>query len=153
LQEAQFRPAAHHGTLPTVAARETSPMTRRLISSGSSFEALAGYSRAVVDGDFVFVAGTTGFDYKAGRIAPDVAEQTRQTFRNIEAALAQAEAGLADVVRIVVYLARREDFAVVAPILGEHLRDIRPANTTVIAPLIDERMLVEIEVTAKRRGA
>lgn len=128
-------------------------MTRRLISSGSSFEALAGYSRAVVDGDMIFVAGTTGFDYKAGTIAPDVAEQTRQVFRNIAAALAQAEAGLADIVRIVVYLARREDFQVVAPILGEHLRDIRPANTTVIAPLIDERMLVEIEATARRRSA
>jgi len=127
-------------------------MTRRLISSGSSFEALAGYSRAVVDGDFVFVAGTTGFDYKAGTISPDVAEQTRQTFRNIAAALAQAGASLADVVRIVVYLARREDFAAVAPVLGEHLREIRPANTTVVASLIDERMLVEIEVTAKRRG-
>lgn len=128
-------------------------MSRRLISSGSSFEALAGYSRAVVDGDMIFVAGTTGFDYKAGTISPDVGEQTRQVFRNIAAALAQADAGLADIVRIVVYLARREDFQVVAPILGEHLRDIRPANTTVIAPLIDERMLVEIEATARRRSA
>ncbi len=127
-------------------------MARKLISSGSSFEALAGYSRAVVDGDFVFVAGTTGFDYKAGSISPDVAEQTRQCFRNIQAALAQADASLADVVRVVVYLARREDFAVVAPIFGEHLKDIRPANTTVIAPLIDERMLIEIEATAKRRS-
>jgi enamine deaminase RidA (YjgF/YER057c/UK114 family) len=127
-------------------------MARKLISSGSSFEALAGYSRAVVDGDFVFVAGTTGFDYKAGTIAADVAAQTRQCFRNIQAALAQADASLADVVRIVVYLARREDFAVVAPILGEHLKEIRPANTTVIAPLIDERMLIEIEATAKRRS-
>lgn len=128
-------------------------MSRRLISSGSSFEALAGYSRAVVDGDMIFVAGTTGFDYKAGTISPDVGEQTRQVFRNIAAALAQADAGLADIVRIVVYLARREDFQTVAPILGEHLRDIRPANTTVIAPLIDERMLVEIEATARRRSA
>ena len=128
-------------------------MSRRLISSGSSFEALAGYSRAVVDGDMIYVAGTTGFDYKAGSISPDVGEQTRQTFRNIAAALAQADASLADVVRIVVYLVRREDFKTVAPILGEHLKDIRPANTTVVTDLIDERMLVEIEVTAKRRGA
>lgn len=126
-------------------------MSRRLISSGSSFEALAGYSRAVVDGDFVFVAGTTGFDYAKGSIAPEVVEQTRQCFRNIAKALEQAGASLADTVRIVVYLARREDFATVAPVLGEHLKDIRPANTTVIAQLIDERMLVEIEVTAKRR--
>lgn len=126
-------------------------MSRRLISSGSSFEALAGYSRAVVDGDFVFLAGTTGFDYAKGSIAPEVAEQTRQCFRNIAKALEQAGASLADTVRIVVYLARREDFATVAPVLGEHLKDIRPANTTVVAQLIDERMLIEIEVTAKRR--
>lgn len=127
-------------------------MTRRLISSGSSFEALVGYSRAVVDGEFVFVSGTTGFDYKAGTISDDVAEQTRQCFRNIEAALAQAEAKLADLVRVVVYLARREDFQVVGPVIGEHLRDIRPANTTVVAELVDPRMLVEIEVTAKRKA-
>ncbi len=125
-------------------------MSRRLISSGSSFEALAGYSRAVVDGDFVFVAGTTGFDYKAGTLAPGVAEQTHQCFRNISHALEQAQASLADLVRIVVYLARREDFQVVAPIFGQYLKEIRPANTTVIAPLIDERMLIEIEATAKR---
>lgn len=127
-------------------------MTRRLISSGSSFEALVGYSRAVVDGDFVFVSGTTGFDYKAGTIVDDVAEQTRQCFRNIQAALAQADASLADLVRVVVYLARRDDFQIVGPIVGEHLREIRPANTTVVAELIDPRMLIEIEVTAKRKA-
>ncbi len=123
---------------------------RKLISSGSSFEALAGYSRAVVDGEWVFVSGTTGFDYESGEISPDVAEQTRQTFRNIEAALARAGATLADVVRIRVFLAERDDFATVAPIVGEHLRDIRPANTTVVAPLVDARMKIEIEVTARK---
>ncbi len=123
---------------------------RRLISSGSAFEKLAGYSRAVVDGDWVFVSGTTGFDYASGEISPDVAEQTRQTFRNIEAALAQADAGLADVVRIRVFLAERDDFATVAPIVGEHLKDVRPANTTVVAPLVDSRMKIEIEVTARK---
>lgn len=126
-------------------------MTRRLISSGSSFEDLAGYSRAVVQGPFVFVSGTTGFDYKAGTISDDPAEQTAQCFANIEAALAEAGAALSDVVRIVVYLASRDYFEIVAPALGAKLGDIRPANTTVIAALADPRMLVEIEVTALRQ--
>ena len=123
---------------------------RRLISTGSSFEELAGYSRAVVDGDWVFVSGTTGFDYASGDIADDVVEQTHQTFRNVEAALAEAGCGLADVVRVRVFVAAREDFARVAPILGAYFRDIRPANTSVVAALVDERMKVEIEVTARR---
>ncbi len=128
-------------------------MTRRLISSGSSFEDLAGYSRAVVDPPFVFVSGTTGFDYRAGTISDDPAEQVAQCFQNIEAALSEAGAGLADIVRIVVYLARRADFEVVAPALGAKLGKIRPANTTVLAELVDPRMLVEIEVTALLRNS
>ncbi len=124
---------------------------RRLISSGSSFEELAGYSRAVVDGEWVFVSGCTGFDYAAGTISDDVVEQTRRTFRNIESALAEAGASLADVVRVRVFLDSRDDFPRVAPELGEHFGDIRPANTTVIAPLVDSRMKVEIEVTARTR--
>ena len=126
---------------------------RRLISTGSSFEELAGYSRAVVDGAWVWVSGCTGFDYATGAIADDVVEQTHQTFRNVEAALAEAGAGLGDVVRVRVFLAARDDFELVAPILAHYLRDVRPANTTVIAALIDERMKVEIEVTARKRGA
>jgi enamine deaminase RidA (YjgF/YER057c/UK114 family) len=126
-------------------------MARRRISSGSSFEALASYSRAVVDGEWVFVSGTTGFDYKAGTISPDVAEQTRQTFRNIAAALEQAGSGFADLIRIRVYLADAADFATVAPIVGEYCRPSMPANTTVVAPLIDARMKIEIEVTAKKQ--
>ncbi|MCH9020267.1 MAG: RidA family protein [Proteobacteria bacterium] len=124
---------------------------RRLISSGSSFEELAGYSRAVVDGEWVFVSGCTGFDYAAGTISDDVVEQTHQTFRNIESALAEAGASLADVVRVRVFLDSRDDFPQVAPVLGELFGDIRPANTTVIAPLVDARMKVEIEVTARTR--
>ncbi len=124
---------------------------RRLISTGSSFEELAGYSRAVVDGEWVFVSGCTGFDYAAGTISDDVVEQTRQTFRNIESALAKARASLADVVRVRVFLDSRDDFTKVAPVLGAYFRDIRPANTTVIAPLVDARMKVEIEVTARKR--
>ena len=125
-------------------------MDRKLISSGSSFERLAGYSRAVVDGKWVFVSGTTGFDYAAGTISDDVVEQTHQTFRNIRAALREADAALEHVVRVRVYLADAADFARVAPILGEYFADIRPANTTVVCPLIDPRMKIEIEVTARR---
>jgi enamine deaminase RidA (YjgF/YER057c/UK114 family) len=125
-------------------------MPRTLISSGSEFEKVAGYSRAVVDGKWVFVSGTTGFDYAAGTISDDVVEQTHQTFRNIQAALERAGAGFANVVRIRVYLSDARDFPRVAPVLGEYLGDVRPANTTVVCQLIDPRMKIEIEVTAKR---
>jgi enamine deaminase RidA (YjgF/YER057c/UK114 family) len=125
-------------------------MARKLISSGSSFEKVAGYSRAVADGRWVFVSGTTGFDYAAGTISDDVTEQTRQALRNIDAALRQADSGLADVVRIRVFITKAEDFAVIAPVLGEFLGDVRPANTTVVCQLVDAAMKVEIEVTARR---
>ena len=125
-------------------------MPRTLISSGSEFEKVAGYSRAVVDDTWVFVSGTTGFDYAAGTIADDVVEQTHQTFRNIRAALERARASLDDVVRVRVYLSDARDFARVAPVLGEYLGEVRPANTTVVCQLIDPRMKIEIEVTAKR---
>lgn len=126
-------------------------MTRKLISSGSSFEAIAGYSRAVVDGDWVFVSGTTGFDYAAMSIDDDVAVQAEQCFRNIAAALKQAGGSLDDVVRVRAFLAARADFERVAPVFGKHLGGARPANTTVIAELIDPRMKIEIEVTARLR--
>ena len=128
-------------------------MTRKLISSGSEFEELAGYSRAVVDGAWVFVSGTTGFDYAAGTISDDVVEQTEQTFRNIEAALTEAGASLADIVRIRIFVVDRADFEKIVPIIGRHCRAARPANTTVIAPLVDPRMKVEIEVTARKPDA
>ena len=128
-------------------------MTRRLISSGSRFEELAGFSRAVVDGEWVFVSGTTGFDYASGSISDDVEEQAEQAFRNIKGALEEAGTSLVDVLRVRVYLADAADFDRVAPILGRHFRDIRPANTTVICPLVDRRMKAEIEVTARRQGA
>lgn len=126
-------------------------MSRQRISSGSSFEELAGYSRAVVDGDWVFVSGTTGFDYKAGTISPDVVEQTEQCFRNIEWALGQAKAKLEDMVRIQVHLVDAADFRKVAPVIGKWCRAARPANTTVVSGLVDPRMRIEIEVTARRR--
>ena len=125
---------------------------RRLIASGSTFEAAAGYSRAVADGEWVFVAGTTGFDYAQMTIAEDPAEQARQALRNIEQALAEAGAGLADVVRARYYLPDAADWPAVAAVLGEAFGAIRPAATALICGLIDPRMKIEIEVTARRRG-
>lgn len=126
-------------------------MPRRLISSGSSFEAVAGYSRAVVDGEWVWLSGTTGMNYAEGTIAKDVVEQTHQTFRNIQAALSAAGATLNDVVRVFIIVTDQKDFAKVAPILGQYFGGIRPASTGIIAGLVDPRMKVEIEVTARRR--
>jgi enamine deaminase RidA (YjgF/YER057c/UK114 family) len=126
---------------------------RRLISSGSQFEAEGGYSRAVADGEWVFVAGTTGFDYAAMTIAGDPAEQARQAFRNIEKALAEAGAVLADVVRVRYYLPDAADWPAIVPVLGEVFGPIRPAATALICGLVDPRMKIEIEVTARRSGA
>jgi enamine deaminase RidA (YjgF/YER057c/UK114 family) len=126
---------------------------RRLISSGSPFEAQGGYSRAVVEGDWVFVAGTTGFDYAAMTISEGPAEQTRQALRNIERALAEAGATLADVVRVKYYLPNIEDWPRIVPVLGEAFGMIRPAATALICGLVDPRMKIEIEVTARRAAA
>ena len=123
---------------------------RRLISSGSRFEAEAGYSRAVVDGDWIFVAGTTGFDYAQMTIVDDPAEQARQAFRNIEKALAEAGAKLGDVVRVKYYVPDAADWPAIVPVLGEAFGTIRPAATALICGLVDPRMKVEIEVTARR---
>jgi enamine deaminase RidA (YjgF/YER057c/UK114 family) len=124
---------------------------RRLISSGSTFEALAGYSRAVVEGDYVHVSGTTGFDYTTMTIDPDPAIQTRQCFRNIASALEQAGGSLDDVVRVRYFLADATLFEQLAPIFGEHLGQARPAATALVCGLVDARMKIEIEVTARRR--
>jgi enamine deaminase RidA (YjgF/YER057c/UK114 family) len=124
-------------------------MTRRLISSGSSFEQLVGYSRAVVDGDFVFVSGTTGFDYQTMTVSDDVLEQTHQTFRNIKKALDEAGSSLQHVVRVTYILVRHADWERVAPVFGEYFGSIRPAATAIIAGLVDPRMLIEIQVTAR----
>jgi enamine deaminase RidA (YjgF/YER057c/UK114 family) len=123
---------------------------RRLISSGSPFEADAGFSRAVVDGEWIFVAGTTGFDYAQMTIAEDPAEQARQAFRNIEKALAEADATLGDVVRVHYYVPNIADWPLIVPVLGEVFGTIRPAATALICGLVDPRMKVEIEVNARR---
>jgi len=121
-------------------------MTRRLISSGSPFEEIAGYSRAIHQDPWVFVAGTSGF--KDGQIADDVVAQAEQCIETIAAALEQAGAGLKDVVRVTVYITDAAYFQTVAPVLGKAFKGIRPANTTIVCGLVDPRMKVEIEVTA-----
>src|SRR5207245_4710253 len=117
------------------------------------FEAEAGYSRAVVDGEWVFVAGTTGFDYAAMTIADDPAEQARQALGNIMAALAEAGASLADVVRVKYYLPDAADWPRIVPVVGEAFAAIRPAATALICGLVDPRMKIEIEVTARQGKA
>src|SRR5215471_7546136 len=102
-------------------------MTRRLISSGSSFEAEIGYSRAVVDGDWVFVSGTTGFDYRTMTIATDIVEQAEQCFENIQAALAEAGATLDDVVRVQYIVPDGSQFKQCWPVLRKYFGQIRPA--------------------------
>jgi enamine deaminase RidA (YjgF/YER057c/UK114 family) len=128
-------------------------MSRRLISTGSPLEATGGYSRAVVDGDFCFVAGTTGYDYTTMRMPADVGEQTRNCFRTIEKVLAEAGFALADVVRATYYVTNSRDRDAVVGVCAERFRDIRPAGTfLVVAGLFAPEMKVEIEVTAKRRS-
>lgn len=125
-------------------------MARQLISSGSTFEQEIGYSRAVVDGDRIFVSGTTGFDYTTMTIADDVVAQAEQCLKNIEAALAQADARLCDVVRVTYVLPRAEDFPPCWPVLRRYFGEIRPAAMMISAGLVDPRMRIEIEVTARR---
>lgn len=124
-------------------------MPRRLISSGSTFEQQIGYSRAVVDGEWVFVSGTTGFDYTSMTISDSVVEQTEQCLRNINAALAEAGASLGDVVRVTYVLPNAAEFRQCWPILRKYFGDIRPAAMMISAGLADPRMRIEIEVTAR----
>jgi enamine deaminase RidA (YjgF/YER057c/UK114 family) len=127
---------------------------RRFISSGSPGEEMAGYSRAVVDGDWIFVSGTVGFDYATMTMPETIAAQTEQALHTIDAALAQAGATLTDVVRVRVYVPDRGDVPAVSAIVKRRLGPARAANTTVCSPLAVEGAKVEIEVTArKRQGA
>jgi len=127
-------------------------MTRRLVSSGSTFEKQIGYSRAVVQGDWVFVSGTTGFDYAKMTIVEDVVGQAEQCMRNIDAALREAGASLADVVRVHYLLPKAADFEPCWPVLRKYFGEIRPAATMMECGLADPRMKIEIEVTALRRA-
>jgi enamine deaminase RidA (YjgF/YER057c/UK114 family) len=126
-------------------------MSRHLISSGSIFEEQIGYSRAVVDGDWVFVSGTTGFDYATMAISDDVAEQAEQSLRNIQFALQEANASLEDVVRVMYILPDAKDFPPCWPVLRQYFGTIRPAATMIAAGLADPKMKIEIQVTALRR--
>jgi enamine deaminase RidA (YjgF/YER057c/UK114 family) len=129
-------------------------MPRHLISTGSPFEKTAGFSRAVIDGDFAFVAGTTGYDYATMTMPEDVTSQARNCFTTIEAALKDGGFAMADIVRATYYVTNAADADRVLAVCGENLADIRPAATLlVVAGLLKPEMKVEIEVTAKRRTA
>jgi enamine deaminase RidA (YjgF/YER057c/UK114 family) len=125
---------------------------RRLISSGSTFEERIGFSRAVVDGDWIFVSGTTGFDYASMTIDDDLVEQTEQCLRNIEAALTQAGATMADVVRVTYVLPEASEFERCWPTLRRYFGEVRPAAMMISARLLDPRMRIEIEVTARKQA-
>jgi enamine deaminase RidA (YjgF/YER057c/UK114 family) len=125
---------------------------RTRISSGSTFEEQMAYSRAVVDGDWVFVSGTTGFDYTAMTIEADIVAQADQCFRNIAHALAQAGSSLADVVRVTYVLPDASLFAQCWPVMRQYLGEVRPAAMMISAGLADPRMKIEIEVTARKQS-
>ena len=123
-------------------------MTRKLISSGSPFEAQIGYSRAVVAGDWVFVSGTTGFDYATMSISDSLPQQTEQCLKNIESALREAGSSLKDVVRVTYVLPDGAEFEQCWPVLRRYFGEVRPAAMMISAGLADPRMKIEIEVTA-----
>ena len=126
-------------------------MARRLISSGSTFEQQIGYSRAVVDGDWIFVSGTTGYDYTTMTLRDGVVAQCEQCCRNIEAALAQAGSSLRDVVRVHYILPDASEFEPCWPVLQNYFGEVRPAATMFSAGLIDPKVRIEIEVTARKQ--
>ncbi len=123
--------------------------TRKLISSGSSFEKEIGYSRAVVDGDWVFVSGTTGYNYQDMTLADDIVSQTEQCLKNIKAALHQAGARKEDIVRVLYIVPVASEFKLCWPVLKVFFGEIKPAATMISADLADPAMKIEIEVTAK----
>lgn len=126
-------------------------MTRKLISSGSTFEQEIGYSRAVVVGEWVFVSGTTGFDYSSMTIADGLLEQTEQCLKNISAALEQAGSSVEDVVRVTYVLPNSAEFPECWPVLRKYFGEVRPAAMMISAGLSDPRMRIEIEVTALKK--
>ena len=128
-------------------------MKRTLISSGSTFERDIGYSRAVVQGDWIFVSGTTGFDYSTMTLVEGVEAQAEQCLKNIDAALRQAGSSLADVVRVTYVLPDGAEFEKCWPVLRRYFGEVRPAATMISAKLLDPRMRIEIEVTALKQSA
>lgn len=126
-------------------------MSRRLITTGSPFEARAGYSRAVVDGEFCFVAGTTGYDYATMAMPEDVGAQTRNALATIRRALEEGGFAFEDIVRVTYIVTDPADVPAVYDVVGEAFRDIRPASTMLIAGLVTPEMKVEVEATAKKR--
>lgn len=128
-------------------------MKRRLISSGSKFEQDVGYSRAVVDGEWIFVSGTTGFDYDTMTISDNLLDQTEQCLKNIQAALRQAGADFTDVVRVNYIVPKGDRFSDCWPVLRKYFGASRPAMTMISAGLLDPRMQIEIEVTARLRSS
>ena len=126
-------------------------MSRRLISSGSTFEQEIGYSRAVVEGDWVFVSGTTGYDYTTMTISDNIDEQTEQCMKNIEAALKQANAEIKDIVRVLYIVPQADEFSKCWPVLKKYFGEVRPAVTMIAAGLSDSKMKIEIQVTALKQ--
>ncbi len=127
-------------------------MDRKQISSGSTFEKQVGYSRAIVDGNWAFLAGTTGYDYETMTISADIVEQTEQCLKNIESTLKQAEFSLKDIVRVTYILPDKSEFEKCWPVLRKYLGDIKPAATMISAGLATDEMKIEIEVTALKRS-
>ena len=127
-------------------------MTRKLVSTGSPFEKVAGYSRAVADGDWCWVSGTTGYDYAAMQMPDSVEDQTRNAMETIRKALAETGFDLADVVRATYYVTEAGMMDTVFPVVGSYFADIRPAATMIVCGLVKPEMKVEIEVTAKKRA-
>ena len=126
-------------------------MERKFISSGSSFEKEIGYSRAVVDGNWIFISGTSGFDYEKMTISEDIISQTEQCLKNIISTLKQAESKIQDVVRVTYILPDSSEFESCWPILKKKFGEIRPAATMFSAGLVDSRMKIEIQVTALKK--
>ena len=153
MQRVSFKLNISTGRRPSLCSKVLTLMKRSLISSGSTFEAEIGYSRAVVQGDWIFVSGTTGFDYSTMTISDDLAEQTEQCLRNIATALAQAGSSLADVVRVTYVLPDGSQFKDCWPVLRQYFGAVRPAAMMISAGLADPRMKIEIEVTALRQLA
>lgn len=136
---------------PALQAAESDGSERRLLSSGSKWEDLAAYSRAVVDGDWVFVSGTVGFNPEDSSLPEDFDQQMDNIFSNISRVLAEADADLADIVRVRGYLVDTKYVEAMSRKLHQYLSEVRPTNTTIISQLAPEGALIEIEVTALKR--